>query len=211
MSNTMKTTQKILKESISQSAITPLSYIVFIDAADASSKVRGYIKMIFPSESPGVVKSWFRKLIISKEYAKSKDNMQAIQARFSNNPSLKSLMQSIEKIKSMQYTPEEKKTHENDIRTLIDKTSIYIKRRLSEEDIKLLESVLSDINAVAEKISTKIDNEVALLMVKPTEEPKQSKKTEKKPKKESVIGERLRNKFRKKIKEIVRTHLLNNK
>lgn len=206
----MKTTKKVLKESISQSAITPLSYIVFIDAADASDKVRGYIRMIFPSESPGVIRTWFRRMVATKEYRQSKDKMQAIQSRFSNNPSLKSLIMSIEKIKSMQYTSDEKRSHENDIRTLIDKTSVYIKRRLTEEDVKVLESMLADINAVSEKISTKIDEEVALLMVSPKEQPTPSKKDEKKPKKEIKISERLRNKFRKKIKEIIRTHLMSN-
>ena len=197
--------KKQLKESISESAITPLSYLVFIDAADAVDKVRGYIRIIFPSETPSTIREWFRPLVSSKEYKTSKDKLQAIQARFSNNPSLKSLIKSLEKIKSMSYTDAEKESHENDIRTLINKTSLFIQRRLTSEDIKVLESMLSQFNHVSEKISEKIDNEVAALATEPDQTPDIKAKTEIK------VNERVKNKLRKKIKEIVRTHLMSNR
>ncbi len=205
--------KKNLKESISESAITPLSYLVFIDAADAVDKVRGYIRIIFPGESPNTIREWFRKLVSSNEYKKSKDKLQAIQSRFSNNPSLKSLVKSIAKVKSMGYTMAEKENHENDIRTLIDKTSTYIQRRLTNEDIRVLESMLAEFNHVSEKISQKIDSEVADLVTKQEEKPKEKSKEEpkKKSKTEVKVNERLKNKLRKKIKEMVRTQLITNK
>jgi chromosome condensin MukBEF ATPase and DNA-binding subunit MukB len=86
----------------------------------------------------------------------------------------------------------------NEIRKIIEKIGLFIKKRLTEEDIEVLESVLSEINSVAENLSKKIDDQIENSM-------EMEQKTEVK------INERLRNKLRKKIKEIVRTHLLNNR
>ena len=63
----------------------------------------------------------------------------------------------------------EKESHEKDIQTIIEKISTFIKRRLTDEDDKILENLLSEINHVSERISKKIDDEVLSLGIKEEE------------------------------------------
>lgn len=202
----MSKNKKVLKESITTSAISPFSYIVLIDCISAIDKNRGYIQMIFPNESLDVIRGMFRKVFDSQNYAKSKESLQSISSRFSNNPALKVLFQSLRKLKSASYPMAEKESHEKDIQTIIEKISTFIKRRLTDEDDKILENLLSEINHVSERISKKINDEVLSLGIKeeePIEEPKDTKQ-----KTEVKVNERIKNKLRKKIKEIIRTHLI---
>jgi len=214
----MKKVKKKINESITESAISPLGYIVFIDASNSIEGSRGgYLKMTFPSETPDVIKNWFSPLVNSKSYDGVKDKLQSIGSRFSNNPSLKALFNSLAKLKSSAYSEEDKESHENDVELIIKRISIYIKRKLTEADIKVLEELVEDINSVVEDVSQKIDDEIAGLAEptesKPEEEEstKKEKKEKEEPKTEIKINERLRNKFRKKIKEMVRSYLLTKK
>jgi vacuolar-type H+-ATPase subunit I/STV1 len=211
----MKRNKKRINESITESAISPLGYIIFIDASAAIGGDRnGYIKMMFPSETPDVIKNWYSTLTGSKSYGDVKDKLRAIGSRFSNNPSLKALFNSLSKLKKSSYAEEDKESHENDIELIIKRISIYIKRKLTEEDIKVLETIVEEINSVVENVSQKIDDEITS-MATPTEEmpedePKEEETEEEKPKTEIKVNERLRSKLRKKIKEIIRTHLFAN-
>jgi hypothetical protein len=81
----------------------------------------------------------------------------------------------------------EKESHEKDIQTIIEKISTFIKRRLTDEDDTILETILSEINHVSERISKKIDDEVLSLGI--TEEPIEA------PKVEGKVNERLKNKI----------------
>lgn len=213
----MKKVKKKINESITESAISPLGYIVFIDASSSIEGARGgYLKIMFPSDTPDVIKNWFRPLVSSKSYADVKDKLQSIGSRFSNNPSLKALFNSLAKLKSSSYSEEDKESHENDVEMIIKRISIYIKRKLTDADIQVLEELVEDINSVVEDVSKKIDDEISALAEptesKPEEEPtKKGKKEKEEPKTEIKVNERLRNKFRKKIKEIVRTHLMKNR
>lgn len=194
-------TKKNLNEGISESAISPLTYIIFIDAFVAIDKGRGYLKMLFPNENPDTIRTWYRPLINSATYKPEKENLQAVTSRFSNNPSMKALIISLQKIVGMSYVESQKDNHESDIQSMIEKVSGYIKRRLTEQDDKLLEKFLSEFNSVTEKISNKLDADVSALA---------TKEGEPETKKESKISERMKNKLRKKIKEIARTYLIKN-
>ena len=211
----MKKVKKKINESITESAISPLGYIIFIDAANSIEGARGgYLKMSFPSETPDVIKNWFSPLVSSKSYDDVKDKLRSIGSRFSNNPSLKALFNSLAKLKSSSYSEEDQESHENDVELIIKRISTYIKRKLTDADIKVLEELVENINSVVEAVSKKIDDEISSL-AEPTEstpekeeEPtKKEKKEKEEPKTEIKVNERLRNKFRKKIKEIIRTHL----
>ncbi len=208
-----------INESITESAISPLGYIIFIDASAAIDGSRdGYLKMMFPSDTPDMIKNWFSPLVNSKMYSDIKDKLRAIDSRFSNNPSLKALFSSLSKIKGASYPEEEKESHENDIELIIKRISIYIKRKLTEEDIKVLETIVEDLNSVVENVSSKIDDEISSKAIPveeiPEEEPE--KKPKKKDKEEELkteikVNERVKNKLRKKIKEMVRSYLLTKK
>lgn len=203
----MKKNKKKLNESITESAVSPLGYIIFADASSAIAGNRGsYLKMMFPSETPDVIKNWFKPLLGSKSFEDVNDKLQAISSRFSNNPSMKALFSSFAKLKSSSYAEEDKESHENDIELIIKRISIYIKRKLTEDDVNVLETIVEELNSVVENVSQKIDQEISELAT-PTEEVPE----EKEQKTEVKVNERVKNKLRKKIKEIIRTHLLNNK
>jgi hypothetical protein len=200
----MKNKKKKLKESISETAISPLSYIVFIDAGNVIGGKSGYLKILFQNETTNTITSWFRNMVKDDNYKKNKDKLIAIASRFSNIPSLKVLFTSLSKLKSASFSQEEREQQEADIQSLIQKVSVFIKRRLTEDDDIILKELLSDINAVGENILNKIDSEIESNEIK-------SDDAEKTPKKEVKVNERIKNKLRKKIKEIIRTHLLNNR
>lgn len=206
----MKQKNKKINESITESAISPLTYIVFIDAGSVIEGSRGYIKMMFPDQTPSAIKTMFRPLINSDAYGEVADSLKGIASRFSNNPALKALFNTLKKIKSSSYSESDKEQHENDIELLIKRISVFIKRKLTEEDVSVLEMVLSEINTVTESISKEIDNEVESFAVT-EEEPESIETDEPKIKKEIKVNERLKNKLRKKIKEIIRTHFIHNK
>jgi hypothetical protein len=195
---------KKINESITESAISPLTYIIFIDAATAIENSRGYLKTMFSDQTPSSIKIWFRPLINSKSYDEVSDKLKAISTRFSNNPSLKALFNSLEKIKSSSYPESDREQHENDIELLIKKISVFIKRKLSDSDVSVMEIILTELNAVTESVSREIDNQLDTLSVA---EDIPDEPVDKKQKSEGKVNERMKNKLRKKIKEIIRTHL----
>ena len=194
--------KKQVNESISSSAISPMSYIILIDAANIIEKGRGFLSYIFPNESVSALKLLFRKIQISDTYTETKDELKSLSSRFDSNSLLVTLCKTIDRLKTMSFVETDKESHERDIEKLIQKTSVFIKRRLTEKDDILLEKVLSEINNVAEKISRKMDDELESAMQKTDEPKKQEQKTEGK------VNERLKNKLRKKIREIIRTHII---
>lgn len=198
---------KKLNESIESSAVSPLSYIVLIDASRSIAKLKSYIRTIFPTENSDVLRSWFKKLINSEFYDKNKDKLESLSARFHGNPQLTTLFVALQKIKQMPYSENEKELHEKDIQKLIEKIGLYIKRRLTDVDIEILDQLSSEINHVSEKISQKMNSDVeALMSIEAPEEPIPDEKPE-----EKKVSERMRNKLKKKIKEIIRTNLISNR
>jgi hypothetical protein len=166
------------------SAISPMSFMALIDAANVIEKNKNLIQFLFPNESMNTIRSWFYKFGESKAYKETSEKLQSIGSRFS-----------LDTLKSASYSESEKESHEADIRKIIEKIGLFIKKRLTDDDIAVLESILSELNGVSENISKKIDNQIEGMVAK-------EQKTE------VVVSERLKNKLRKKIKEIVRTHLL---
>jgi len=194
----MKNKKKI-REGISESAISPLTYIVFVDSFNCIDRSRGYLKMLFPSETPDTIRTWYKSLINSPKYTSEKEKLQAVSSRFSNNPSLKALINSLQKLVSMSYIETQKDSHEDDVQSMIQKISNFVKRRLTDQDDTILQNFLSELNSATEKISDKLDDDIAKLATPENESETNS---------ESKISERVKNKLRKKIKEIVRTHLM---
>ena len=205
----MNTNSNKIKEAISSSAASPFSYIILIDAINCISKSRGYIKTIFSSVDLEMIRSWFKKLFSSDNYKANEEILQAISSRFAGHPQLKGLFLTLDKVKSMPFLEAEREQHEKDIQRLIEKISLFIKRRLTDDDIQVLESLTSEINHVAEKITEKLDDDISTVMTK--EEPAPTTKKDEEPKTEIKVNERVKNKLRKKIKEIIRTHLISSK
>lgn len=191
--------KKLIRESIQEAAISPFTYIVLIDAVTVIEKSKGNITYLFPNESPSIVKSWFKKLMASENYKQGKESLKSISSRFYNNSSLVALYKAVNTLKKMSYSEKDKERHEKEIQKLTEKISGYIKRRLTDEDDKVIELFLSELNHVAEKISLKIQEEVDG-NVQPDEVIDDTA--------EKKVEERLKNKLRKKIKEIIRTHLI---
>ena len=70
--------KKQVNESISSSAISPISYIILIDAANIIEKGRGFLSYIFPNENTTTLKLLFRKMQISDAYKETKDKLQSL-------------------------------------------------------------------------------------------------------------------------------------
>lgn len=203
MRNIMK--KPIIKESISESAASPFTYIVLIDALNLAEKGKGIINYMFPKENSEVIKSWFKKLYQSDAYREKKDNLQSISARFYNNANLIALYKAVNGLKAMSYIESDKETHEESIQKLINRISGFIKRRLSPEDDESIEVFVKELNHIAEKVSEKVQIEVDSMLQKEEPVPVPD---EKKKEKSAGVSERVKNKLRKKIKEMVRTHLI---
>lgn len=206
MRNIMK--KRIIKESISESAASPFTYIVLIDALNLAEKGKGIISYMFPKENSEIIKGWFKKLYQSDAYREKKDNLQSISARFYNNANLIALYKAVNGLKAMSYIESDKEKHEESIQKLINRISGFIKRRLSTEDDESIEVFVTELNHIAERVSEKIQIEVDSMLQK--EEPVSVPDKEKKEK-DAGVSERIKNKLRKKIKEMVRTHLLGSK
>lgn len=201
MRNIMK--KKIIKESISESAASPFTYIVLIDALNLAEKGKGIINYMFPKENSEAIKGWFKKLYQSDAYREKKDNLQSISARFYNNANLIALYKAVNGLKSMSYIESDKEKHEESIQKLINRISGFIKRRLSPEDDESIEVFVTELNHIAERVSEKIQIEVDSMLQKEEPVPDENKKE-----KGADVSERIKNKLRKKIKEMVRTHLI---
>jgi hypothetical protein len=197
----------LLKESISESAVGPFTYIVLIDALSLMEKGKGIVSYMFPKENPEIIRGWFRKLYSADSFKQNKDKLQSISSRFYNNANLIALYKAVNGLKSMNYIESDKEKHEESIQRLITKIAGFIKRRLSPDDDEVIEIFLSELNHIAENISEKLQSEVDGLAQAEETIPEPKPEEEKNPK----VSEIMKNKIRKKIKEIVRTHLINNR
>ena len=112
--------KKQVNESISSSAISPISYIILIDAANIIEKGRGCLSYIFPNENTTTLKLLFRKMQISDAYKETKDKLQSLSSRFDSNPSLVVLCKTLDRLKTMTFAETDRESHEKDIEKLIE-------------------------------------------------------------------------------------------
>jgi hypothetical protein len=166
---------------------------------------------------------WYQSLSESENYG-NKDNrtkLESISSRFYDDGTLKILYKSLRQLITMPYTEPDKVSHEKDVKKMIKKISIYIQQRLTDSDKELFEKIESDLNDATKNLSDKIDSIVLSSMGSSEESESEEENASsedqtdgeqsEEPKKENKMSEYYRRRLSKKIREIVRSVVIDKK
>jgi hypothetical protein len=203
--------KKYINEEIETSNENFLNYIAVIDATEILQNNRSMINFLFPDVKINKLINWYASLAQSDVYNKKdkRSKLESINSRFYGDGTLKLLYRSLNALINEPYTEPEKVDRDSDVKKMIKKISIYIQKKLTDDDKEVIGEFFSELEKVASKINDKIESVLLSSMKseeKPEEEP--SKETEEQPE-ETKVNERLKNKIRKKIREMVRTVVIN--
>lgn len=212
-----------IKEDLDESNVNFLKYIILIDSTEILQNNRGMIFHLIPNIKLQKLLQWYESFSESENYQK-KDNrtkLESICSRFYEDGTLKILYKSFRQLITMPYTEPDKVSHEKDIKKLIKKISIYIQQKLTDSDKELFEEIESDLNNATENLSDKIDSIVLSSMgstekSEPDEEDQSSEETSdsdevEEPKKENKMSEYYKRRLSKKIREMVRSAVIEKK
>lgn len=208
---------KRLNEEIETSNENFINYFAVIDATEVLQNNRSMLNFLFPDIKVNKLINWYASLAQSDIYNKKekRTKLESINSRFYGDGTLKLLYRSLNALLNEPYTEPEKVDRDSDVKKMIKKISIYIQKKLTDDDKELISEFFSEMEIVAGKINDKIES-MLLSSMKTKEEPDEepSKETEEQPTEEEPIkkvNERIKNKLRKKIREMVRTVVINKK
>lgn len=211
-----------IKEDLDESNEKFLKYLILIDSTEILQNNRGMIFHLIPNIKLQKVLQWYESLSESENYG-NKDNrtkLESISSRFYDDGTLKILYKSLRQLITMPYTEPDKVSHDKDVKKMIKKISIYIQQRLTDSDKELFEKIESDLNDATKNLSDKIDSIVLSSMGSPEEsEPEENPSSDdqtdseqsEEPKKENKMSEYYRRRLSKKIREIVRSVVIDKK
>jgi hypothetical protein len=221
----MQNSEKI-QEELDDSNIKFLKYFSVIDSTEILENNRAMMSYLFPQVKMQKLLQWYSPVAESSEYQNKdiRSKLESICSRFYGDGTLKVLYRSLNQLISMTYMEPDKVSHDKDIVKLIKKISIYIQQRLTDSDKEAVEKLSSAFETVASTISDKIDSIVLNSMNNGKEEPEE-KESEKEtsdapkgeegdveePKKENKISEYYKRRLSKKIREMVRTAVIEKK
>lgn len=89
-----------LNETISAGSKSPIKYMVFIDIASYITRGNGLMTNIIGTGTAPEISKWFRKLSASNDYKSKAGQFKSLSSRFSSLPSLKTMYNALNKIKS---------------------------------------------------------------------------------------------------------------
>jgi hypothetical protein len=198
-----------------------LKYMLLIDVSEILENNRGMITYLFPDVKLQKLLTWFAPFSESEIYSDKeiKNTIKSINSRFRGDETLKLLYRSLNKILSTPYNEDERGERESDINKMVRKINIYIKNKLTDDDLQHIETIFAELDKTASFAKAKIINMLDRYMSvrdepKPEEEdeePSDVEKTEKDddvPKKESLHDGFYKRKLRKKIREMIRTAVI---
>ena len=202
-----------LNEEIETSGENFINYISVIDSTEILNNNRSMLNFIFPDVKINKMITWYDKFAKSEQYQNKEDRtkLEAINSRFYGDGTLKLLYRSLNAL----LIQPERVNRDKDVKKLIRKIGTYIKQRLTDDDKAVIQKMFPALQSTDNIIEDKIEQILLKSMQQkqePDEEP--SKETEERPdgvdidKKGKKVNERVKNKLRKKIKEMVRTHLI---
>jgi ribosomal protein L12E/L44/L45/RPP1/RPP2 len=208
-----------IKEDLDESNDKFLKYVTMIDSAEILQNNRGMMFHLIPNIKLQKLLQWYESFSESENYQKkeNRDKLESICSRFYEDGTLKILYKSLRQLITMPYTEPDKVSHEKDIKKMIKKVSIYIQQRLTDSDKELFELFSSDLDEVTKNLSDKIDSLVLASMgsgeTETEDEPEGSSNdnTEDEPEKEKKMSEYYRRRLSKKIREMVRTAVIEKK
>jgi hypothetical protein len=204
-----------IKEDLDESNEKFLKYLILIDSTEILQNNRGMIFHLIPNIKLQKILQWYQSLSESENY-ENKDNrtkLESISSRFYDDGTLKILYKSLRQLITMPYTEPDKVSHEKDVKKMIKKISIYIQQRLTDSDKELFEKIESDLNDATKNLSDKIDSIVLSSMGSSEESEPEEEETQssEEPKKENKMSEYYRRRLSKKIREIVRSVVIDKK
>jgi hypothetical protein len=212
-----------IKEDLDESNEKFLKYLILIDSTEILQNNRGMIFHLIPNIKLQKVLQWYKSLSESENYG-NKDNrtkLESISSRFYDDGTLKILYKSLRQLITMPYTEPDKVSHDKDVKKMIKKISIYIQQRLTDSDKELFEKIESDLNDATKNLSDKIDSTVLSSMgsseeseseeENPSSDDQTDSEQSEEPKKENKMSEYYRRRLSKKIREIVRSVVIDKK
>lgn len=215
-----------IKEDLDESNDKFLKYVVLIDSTEILQNNRGMIFHLIPDIKLQKVLQWYESFSESEVYQKkeTRAKLESICSRFYGDGTLKILYKSLKQLITMPYTEPDKVSHDKDVKKMIKKISIYIQQRLTDSDKELFETVSDALEEATKNLSDKIDSIILSSMTSAEEESEEEKKdTEQdseesstdaeseEPKKESKMSEYYRRRLNKKIREMVRSAIIDKK
>lgn len=208
----------ILKEALDESNDKFLKYFILIDSTEVLQNNRAMLYYLLPDVKIQKLLQWYDSFSKSEEYTKkeNRSKLESICSRFYGDGTLKILYKSLSQVIQMPYTEPDKVAHEKDIKKLIKKISLYIQQRLTDSDKEVVEEIFPALLEATSKLSDKIDSIVLEKMTSPEEESeKEEEKSEdgesSESKPEKKMSEYYRRRLNKKIREMVRTAIIDRK
>jgi len=208
----------ILKEALDESNDKFLKYFALIDSTEVLQNNRAMLYYLLPDVKLQKLLQWYDSFSKSEEYTKkeNRSKLESICSRFYGDGTLKILYKSLSQVIQMPYTEPDKVAHEKDVKKLIKKISLYIQQRLTDSDKEVIEAIFPALLEVTSKLSDKIDSIVLDKMTSPEEESeKEEEKSEdeesSESKPEKKMSEYYRRRLNKKIREMVRSAIIDKK
>ena len=194
-----------------------LKYVSVIDSMEILQNGRSMLSYMFPNVKIEKLKGWYSSFSESKAYANKdvRSKLESICSRFYGDGTLKILYRTLNQLMVMPYTEPDKVSHDKDIKKMIKKVSIYIQQKLTDDDKELIDGISNSFESVTQTISDKIDS---IVMNNMTSEEEQSSEDEKnntedsaESKPEKKMSEYYRRRLGKKIREMVRSAIIDKK
>ena len=195
-------------EAIELYSINYLAYVIFIDATSIYDSGKGSLSYLLPDVEPTRMKNIFEDIFESEKFKSNYEKMKGINSRFGGDSVIKALLKTLYKL--MNDNPSEDVSEidpakkEKDISLVIKKLGTYISGKLTSSDKLVFQDISSEISSVSKQIYNTINQELVRQLdathINP--EPPGNTKVQK--------NERLKNKFKKKLKELARTVIITN-
>lgn len=213
----------LIKEELHQDFKKYIKYLLMIDIVEVLENNRGMIMYLFPDVKLQKLLTWFAGIKETEFYAnkENKDKLTSISTRFYNDDTLKLLYRSLNKVLTSSFPEEEREQRESDVNKLTRKISLFIKNRLTEEDMELLDSVFEVLEKTSSIVKAKVISNLDRYMELPNadkdddeenkDDVEKTEKDEEEPKKESLHDSFHKRKLKKKIREMIRTAILQKK
>lgn len=214
----------VIKEELHQDFKRYLKYLLMIDIVEVLENNRGMIMYLFPDVKLQKLLTWFAGIKETEFYGnkENKDKLTSISSRFYADDTLKLLYRSLNTILTSSFSEEERGQRESDVNRLTRKISLFIKNKLTDEDMEILDSAFEVLEKTASIVKAKVVSNLDRYMELPDaqkgdEEEKDKKDVEKteeddeEPKKESLHDSFHKRKLKKKIREMIRTAILRKK
>lgn len=224
----MKNNTELLKEELGITTTSLFKYFALIDSMEILENNRGMLLYLFPEMKMEKIRSWYRYLYDSDLYSNKelKKKLTELSSRFYGDETLKLLYRSLNKLISTTFPEADRAEREADVRRLVKKITVYIKNRLTDDDKNTVETAFPLLDSVSKTITKNLINSLDTHTERPKEvddsdedyeEPVSKKDASdeeeagKEPKKEALHDNFYKRKLKKKIREMIRTAIIDKK